>query len=155
MPDLTPSDGIQVGTEVAFDGVAEAIRKLPSALSERVIVRAMGKGARFFRDELKRAAPVRSDGRPKRRNRFSRQRWPGHLSRSIVSRKEPGELVWSIYPRQAFYGKFLEFGTVEIDESQHAWMGPAWDASRDEVSDLVMRALAKGLRTQLRKHGWK
>ncbi|WP_455275134.1 HK97-gp10 family putative phage morphogenesis protein [Ralstonia thomasii] len=126
------------------DGLTSALRGLDDIASESVLRQAAVAGARVIFDEVKLRAPVGArvyenaeSGRP-----------PGFLRDHILIAYDKEESVdgklatyivtWS---REAFYGRFLEYGTSKM--AAQPFLRPAYEAKKTAAAEAVDNVIQK------------
>ena len=158
-------------TTVEIEGLGELLRRLealPREISGKnggPVRRALGRAARLVRDEVKKNAPKRT-GRLEANiiaARVRDDRPPGVSERFVVSvrgkRQRYGNTaenrrsgrVGKTYQRdgEAFYWKFLEFGTQK--RAATPFIQPSFAASAQAALDEFSRALGRDLDKIVRK----
>ena len=112
------------------DELARVLRALPKELGDPALASALRKGATVVKKEAEETAPTRT----------------GTLRKNILVKKtknrDRGEVAYEVGPAQkAFYGLFAEFGTIQ--QPARPWLRPAWEASKLQALDTIMKTLAK------------
>jgi HK97 gp10 family phage protein len=115
----------------------QALRNMAWPAARRALRRGMRAGANEVRDEARARAPVRTR----------------KLKRSIRTRERSeadGQLRFAVeVPRKAFYGLFLEYGTVKMPA--RPFLRPAAEAKFEQAVGTVRRALAQAIDEELRR----
>lgn len=116
--------------------LARILNLLPKEIGAKVLSSALMTGAGVIQREIQERAPVRKDANAKafgtgRRSARSKGRLGGFLRKSITRRRLRGntnkQARVAITLGNAFYGKFLEFGTSTI--TKKPFIRPAFDDS--------------------------
>ena len=155
--------------EAKLDGVKEIqkmLKRLPASVSKKHMRRATRQGIALIRDHIKANAPVRVNENKTYRKGRKRPK-PGRLRRLIRIRQRRGKrgyLKVSLFyptpegtegnnPKNAFYWRFVEFGTKFI--SANPFIQRAVDRNFQSVVRKVITETNKGLREELAKLGVK
>jgi len=100
-----------------FEGIKAALDTLPHEVRTKMSVAAIRNGTKYLQTEIKNALPVsasfaRGKGNTKQ-SKMSRRY--GHLRDNIkigrVKSKSMDQIMFNIYPGNAFWARFLEYGT--------------------------------------------
>jgi len=151
--------------QVAITGdkeLLEVLKRLPKHISDKILDKAIRKGANILKKEASLRAPSRKGNNVLRRYGKGLKR--EIIVRKLAKRKARGETILQVGPsRDAFYGIFVEFGTVHryhksgksvgaiTQDNAQPFMRPAFDAKVDEIQseatkilrDEVMRAAGR------------
>lgn len=118
--------------------MTDVLRGLENVASESVLRQAAVAGARVIFDEVKLRAPVGDQVY----ERKGGQHVPGTLRDSILIAYDkdvsvPGKLASYVvtWSKDAFYGRFLEFGTSKM--SARAFLRPAYEAKKQAAADAI------------------
>lgn len=123
----------------------DALLSVELVASESVLRQAAVAGARIVHAEVKLRAPVDlSIYEGKSRGRHP----PGFLRRNIIiaydkENSVPGRIASYIvtWSREAFYGRFLEFGTSRM--AAQPFLRPAFEAKRKEIAAAIDEVIQK------------
>lgn len=135
----------------------EGLRELDAALAlldtevaTKLGVTAGRKSAQALEGELKSVAPYRAGQHLKYWSTSggrSNSRDYGHLRDNIKVRKarsrETNYIVFNVTTGQAFWGYFLEYGTVNM--AAKPWARPAVERMKDELVSIQIDILGKGI----------
>lgn len=137
-----------VATFKGLDNIAQIMRSLPVEVQKRALGSALLAGAEVVRKEAQLHAPVRQSGNARRINRKGniraegdKGRLPGFLRASIVKRLRRTANVGAAmtasvgWTKDAFYGRFLEFGTKFM--AAQPFLRPALDNRAGEASRRI------------------
>ena len=120
---------------------------LPRASSEFALSSALRAGANIVRKEARERAPM-ADSSPINNKGYVRaKRKYGHLRDNIrvtKTRHRAGAAQMTIHSGRAFWGMFLEFGTVKM--GARPWLSPAFEATYKAAQALIRARLAVTLR---------
>jgi len=120
--------------------LTDALNALESVASESVLRRAAVAGARVILDEVKLRAPVAVFEWPGSKHP------PGFLRDSMLISYDqevsvPGKLATYLvtWSKDAFYGRFVEFGTSKM--AAQSFLRPGYMAKRDEAGRAVSESI--------------
>ena len=141
------------GAAVKLEGVAElkaALAELSDEVATKIGVAADRKAARLMAAEMAAIAPYNPKGsirsRTSKKGIVTKTDY-GHLRDNIRVRRaratSEGKIVFNINAGNAFWGYFLEFGTVKM--SPHPFMRPAFDATREGAINVQIEELKTGI----------
>ena len=144
---------VKSGGKVQLHGVAElkaALAELSDEVATKIGVAADRKAARLMAAEMVAIAPYNPSGsirsRTSKKGVKTRTDY-GHLRDNIRVRraraKTDGKIVFTINTGNAFWGYFLEFGTVKMPP--HPFMRPAFDATREAAVNVQIEELKTGI----------
>jgi HK97 gp10 family phage protein len=118
-----------------------ALAALDTEVSTRLGVRATRASAASLQVKLKAVAPYRPGTRERRGKDY------GHLRDNIGVRKgrsrNTNYVVFDVTTKDAFWGYFLEFGTIHM--AAQPWARPAVEAAKDELVSIQIDVLQKGV----------
>lgn len=132
-----------------FDELEKMLKQLGPEVGTKAGQVATRKAGQHVAKKVRAAAPV-GDGDTSRT--YTTASGPvtvdyGHLKRNIrvqkrrkVERKEVGTIIGT---GNAFWGRFLEFGTRKM--SARPWFGPAFSAAAGEALDIMKAELRKAI----------
>lgn len=124
-----------------------ALDNLGKAVATRIGRKAVRDPANLLKVVLTLTAPYL----PGRRDH--RGRYYGHLRDNLkvvsVKAKKPGLILYRVSTGDAFWGNFLERGTVKM--SAKPWMRPTVDRMTGEIVDLQISTIKTGIEFQARK----
>lgn len=156
------SNGVSLSIE-GWQELDKRLKALDEEVSKRLAIRAIRVGTRLMFNEVKSAAPV-GPGTPKLRRTKNgdivvgdyghlrdniRMRQPDKRSR--VAAQAGGLFEFIITTGAAFWGRFLEEGTVKM--SARPWMRPTFDGNVDAVTERVGHELKVGIDKFVAKNG--
>lgn len=79
----------------------------------------------------------------------------GHLRENLkvkpLKAKKPGLILYRVSTGDAFWGNFLELGTVKM--AAQPWMRPTVDGMKGEIVDLQISTLSLGITRAMKKRG--
>jgi HK97 gp10 family phage protein len=134
---------------VKVEGVSElkaAFEQLGVEVSTRIGVRANREAARLLQSELIQAAPY--DPREKKRAKNY-----GHLRDNIRIRRQrarnQGHITMNVTTGNAFWGNFLEFGTVRMPAQP--WFRPIVESLRELLLGKQIGGLRDGIEREAKK----
>jgi len=149
--------GVGPFIEVKVEGLAELeqnLLKLPEDLAKRALGIAARRAMESLRRKIAAAAPILKDA--------DSRRVAGQLQRGIKMRSKfigdgvkGGTIVVTIglqlSPKEstAFYGRFIELGTIKMQD--HKFMKPAFDAGATEVLNQFGKELEKAIEQVARR----
>lgn len=118
---------------MSFDvaGISEKLDKLSEAIKEKAVRPAAQAAAQVFYDEVKLRAPMSSEVHYSKGKKHEFQ--PGNLKAAIYQAYSPEDsgdgraayhVSWN--KSKAFYGRFIEFGTVKM--KARPFLRPSYDA---------------------------
>lgn len=132
---------------VKMEGVAElkaALEELGEVTATKVGVRANREAAAELRDNLQAVAPY---------DPTERERKYGHLRDEIRVRKVKARalhtIVHIVSTGRAFWGSFLEFGTVKM--AARPWWRPLVDANYQRIFKLQTSKLGDGIEREAKR----
>ena len=148
------------GVTMKVDGLkelGERLRKLDADVAGRVVRAATAAAANVVKKAAIQNAPI-SDAPHQLGVRKDQIAQPGNLRKNIIIRRLPPgertateEYIVTIrhgsgkVPKDAFYGRFVEFGTVKM--AAHPFLRPAIDnnvqAAIDAMKDRIVKRLEK------------
>jgi HK97 gp10 family phage protein len=153
-----------VEEEVTITGLKElqtALRQLPKELQGKVLTAALRDGARIVINDAKVRAPKATE--PHFVGKGKELVQPGNIARNIMVRKvkdtdntatvSVGIRAKGKAGKNAFYWRFLEFGTKFI--SARPFMRPAFESKKHEVAEAIKTALRKRIDAAVIKLGKK
>lgn len=133
-------------TRFTIDGARELerlLKDLGPEVGSKVALQALRASARSIQRELKARAPTgKQDPHPKY----------GRLKDNIrvtTVEKNPPEFEVVVHTGSAFWGHFLEFGTVKM--RPHPWFSPVWDASVQAALETLGKNMSTGISREARK----
>lgn len=147
------------GGAVKIEGVAElkaALAELSNEVATKIGVAADRKAARLMADAMVAIAPYNPKG--SYRSRTSKagivtKTDYGHLRDNIRVRRArattEGKVVFNINTGNAFWGYFLEYGTVKM--TARPFMRPAFDAFREQAITVQIDELKTGIERVARR----
>jgi HK97 gp10 family phage protein len=119
----------------------QALEALGKQTATRIGRKAVRDSAKHLQASLILTAPYRPAARPKRSGQY------GHLRDNLkvvtVRAKKPGLLLYRVSTGDAFWGNFLEFGTVNL--APRPWMRPAVDREKTAIVTMQIRTLGDGI----------
>lgn len=119
----------------------QALEALGKQTATRIGRKAVRDSAKHLQASLILTAPYRPGARPKRSGQY------GHLRDNLkvvtVRAKKPGLLLYRVSTGDAFWGNFLEFGTVNL--APRPWMRPAVDREKTAIVNMQIRTLGDGI----------
>ena len=141
------------GAAVKLEGVAElkaALAELSDEVATKIGVAADRKAARLMAAEMAAIAPYNPKGsirsRTSKKGVVTRTDY-GHLRDNIKVRRArattDNKIVFNITTTHAFWGYFLEFGTVKM--TPKPFMRPAFDATREGAINVQIEELKSGI----------
>ncbi len=157
------------------DAIREAFRHLPDVLAKKVIDAALRKGAKAVQDDARAAAAQFKNPRPSRKTRrgkggvstpydYGRLRANIRIGRPRRTPKnakplDPNEQWIAVGLGNAFWGRFLEFGTKR--QRRTPWLTPVAQRTLPTALRIIIKALrddielvvAKELRSSVRSAG--
>jgi len=144
----------------ALQSVADlnsALEALGVELATKAGVSASRKAANLLRDALREAAPF-GPGRDKtwrlKSGELGRANY-GHLRNNIrvrrVKAKKQHHIVFNVTTGRAFWGSFLEFGTVNM--RARPWFRPTIERLYGDLLDAQMVELSAAVARSARRHG--
>ena len=147
------------GAPVKIEGLTElkaALAELSDEVATKIGVAADRKAARLLANAMIAIAPYNEQGSVRSRTSKSgvvtRTNY-GHLRDNIRVRraraKTAGKVVFTINTGNAFWGYFLEYGTVNMEA--RPFMRPAFDAFKDQAIDVQISELKSGIEKVARK----
>lgn len=139
-----------MANEIRIEGLRELranLLKLTDRTAKNVLNRAVNAGARIIRDEAKQNAPVDS-GKLKRNIITAKRRAPKGSANFVVTVREKGK---ADDPKNAFYARFLEFGTAKFPAAP--FMAPAFENKKREAIQAIGKALGEGIEAEAKKEG--
>ncbi len=153
--------GIGIKIE-GVDEVRKLMKRLPASVSKKHMRRAIRQGIALVRNHIKANAPVRTTENKTYRKGRKRPR-PGRLRRLIRIRPRRGKRGYmkvSLFypvpegsegndPKNAFYWRFVEFGTKRI--TANPFIQRAVDRNFSGVVRKVINETNRGLREELAK----
>jgi HK97 gp10 family phage protein len=129
---------------IDLKGVKEleiALEALGKDVATRIGRKAVRDPAKVLQEALVLSAPYRPGTREKSNGRY------GHLRDNLkvvsVRAKKPGLLLYRVSTGDAFWGNFLERGTVTI--TPRPWMRPTVDRETDNIVSLQIETLTLGI----------
>lgn len=141
-----------------LDKVNQLMRELPAAIRMKVLRQVVLSGARIFKDEVVRRAPVGRTGRLSdsitvRRGRASETGLREELARVLVARGKG---------KGGYYSHLVEFGHVIVVRRNRRtiyrgyypgrpFMRPGFDAKKDEVMRVMLEQTRKKVIRQVNK----
>ncbi|WP_375577108.1 HK97-gp10 family putative phage morphogenesis protein [Paracidovorax oryzae] len=132
--------------------IGKRLDKLTEAASKAARPAAQA-GAQVFYDEVRKRAPVSGKAHSTKGKKQTYQ--PGNLRDSIYQafmREQSGEgsaryrISWN--GREAFYARFVEFGTSKM--AARPFLRPAYDAVRDAAVQAARQTMRERLRAGMR-----
>lgn len=136
--------------EFRLEGVQEmerTLKLLPEKVAERELRRALRAGGRVVRKAVIDSAPRSGSSAEKRRKRSTSGKDYGALHENIrVTTRTKGKrnsAEVAVHTGNAFWGLFLEFGTVKM--AARPFFTPAWDRSAPEALNKIGETLARGI----------
>lgn len=142
---------------VRIEGLREldrALAKLDDRIQRNVLNRSVSAGARVIRDEARILAPV-EEGRlkrniitKKRRGRKGQSNWMVGVRGINESTGNSDTSMKSDDPKNAFYGRFVEFGTSKM--SPRPFMTPAYESKRRDAVEVIKQTLREGINRESR-----
>lgn len=140
------------GARSRMEGAAElsaALAALGAEVATKIGRQAVRASAVELRDELVEGAPLGPGGKKywRLKNGDVRSRDYGHLRdnirvRAVRSRKQ-NHIVYEVTTGRAFWGTFLEFGTVSM--RPHPWFRPILDRLHNRLFDVQADLLRTGI----------
>ncbi len=119
-----------------------ALAALGKDVATRTGQRAVRNSSTALREELVATAPFR----PGRRMRPGGADY-GHLRDNLkvrkVRAKKPGLVLYRVSTGDAFWGNFLEFGTVNM--AARPWMRPTVDRMKGKLVEIMFDTLKRGI----------
>ena len=122
------------------------LRKLPKEIGQKVLLSSLRAGANVIKKEAIIRAPASGLGAEKRRKRSSSGEDYGTLKSNIkatVTAKSADSVTIKVHRGAAFWGQFLEFGTVNMPA--RPWLRPAFDATKGKAVDVIGKRLGKNV----------
>jgi HK97 gp10 family phage protein len=158
-------DRVEMHVE-GFKEIEKMMRRLPASVSKKHARRATRQGIALVRDHIKQNAPIRDKADKTYRDGRKRPK-PGRLRRLVRIRSRRGKrgyLKFSLFypvpegtqgdnPKNAFYWRFVEFGTKYIPANP--FIQRAVDRNFPRIVRKVITETNKGLREELAKAGVK
>ena len=130
----------------------EDLRRGLAELDQAVAKRIGRKAARDPAVVLRAVLAVTAPYRPGRRMRPGGADY-GHLRDNLkvvsVRAKKPGLFLYRVSTGDAFWGNFLELGTVRM--AARPWMLPTVEGMKGEIVDLQISTIRSGIETQAKK----
>jgi len=144
---------VKSGGKVQLHGVTElkaALAELSDEVATKIGVAADRKAANLMKEAMVAIAPYNPNGstrsRKSKKGVVTKTDY-GHLRDNIRVRraraKTDGKIVFTINTGAAFWGYFLEFGTVNM--SARPFMRPAFDATREAAVNVQIEELKSGI----------
>lgn len=137
-------------TRIKLDGVAElkaALAELGEAVATKVGRKAARSAAVEFQGVVKETAPYRPGERTKASAEF------GHLRDNIRVRKARSRtahtLTYTVSTGNAYWGSFLEFGTVRM--AAQPWLRPAFDVVAPRLVNVIIDGLKIGIEAEAKR----
>jgi HK97 gp10 family phage protein len=131
---------------------AKDLERVLGALGKDVATRIGRKAVRDPAQVLATVLRLTAPYRPGRRDRPNGADY-GHLRDNLkvvsVRAKKPGLLLYRVTTGDAFWGNFLEFGTVNMPA--RPWMRPQVDAMKGEIVDIQVSTLSLGIERAAKK----
>ena len=122
-----------------FAALEKVLKAMPPKLAERELSNATRAGARVIAKEVKARAP-----RGKDPSEASEKYGPLHKNIRVSRVKKTRRSVeFEIHTGSAFWGKFIELGTMDI--APRPFMTPAFDTSKQAAIQKIGERLAKGV----------
>jgi HK97 gp10 family phage protein len=150
-----------VGVTFAIDGIEElraSLQELGDAIAKKVAVEANRDAAEVLQGLLKKAAPFDPTFRKKywlRKNLTVQTGYYGHLRDAIevrrVKARNANYIVHKVSTGDAFWGYFLEFGTVKM--GARPWFRPVLDANAKRLQGIQIEGLRKGIEGEAARIG--
>ena len=127
-------------------GILDMLDKLPAEIHAKAIRPAAQAGAQVLYDEVKMRAPMSSAPHKSGKQTYS----PGNLKAAIYQAYSPessqdGAHVYHVSwnKQKAFYGQFIEYGTVKM--AARPFLRPAYDAKKQAALDAAETVLGQKL----------
>lgn len=124
-----------------------ALEDLGKQVATRIGRKAVRDSAQLLQAALILQAPYLPGLRPKRSAQY------GHLRDNLkvvtVRAKKPGLLLYRVSTGDAFWGNFLEFGTVSL--TARPWMSPTVDREKTAIVNKQVEALGVGIEKAARR----
>ena len=132
--------------ELHDGGIFAMLDQLPGAIQAKAIRPAAQAGAQVLYDEVKMRAPMSSAPHKSGKQTYS----PGNLKAAIYQAYSPessqdGAHVYHVSwnKQKAFYGQFIEYGTVKM--AARPFLRPAYDAKKQAALDAAEKVLGQKL----------
>lgn len=126
------------------------LAKVSTEVATKIGDKAVRASADYLRDEWKRGAPYLPGNRLKsyvRRDGSALRADYGHLRDNIRTKKinprNQTAVVYKVTTGDAFWGYFLEFGTVNM--APRPWARPIVEAKRESVLKIQIQVLRDGI----------
>jgi HK97 gp10 family phage protein len=124
-----------------------ALLALGKKVATRIGRKAVRDPTRFLQAEMTLVAPYLEGARPGRSGQY------GHLRDNLkvvsVRSKAPGLLLYRVTTGNAFWGNFLEFGTVNI--AAQPWMRPTVDRNTSRIITMQIQVLKTGIEQEAKR----
>lgn len=138
-------------------GFKRALAELGTEVATKVGAAANAKAARELRDVVKEHAPQNPEGATwkywRLKNGESQKRLYGQLRDNIRVRRQRARkqhhIVHHVTTGRAFWGMFLEFGTVNLQAQP--WFRPIVEVVGGRILDLQARELGQGIERAARR----
>lgn len=146
---------------IAMPGLAEVARNLESLGKEvatEIGLEAVRAGAEVLQVAWQRAAPFDPDSKVKSWTLKSgevRSKNYGHLNQNIrigkVRPQKESAVVYKVTTGDAFWGYFVEFGTVNM--RARPWARPTMEMMKQQMLDVQVDVLRAGIDAAVRRNG--
>lgn len=118
-----------------------ALADLGKQVATRIGRKAVRDSARLLQRAMIEQAPYRPGERAGRSGQYGHLR--DNLKVKAVKAQKPGLLLYRVTTGDAFWGNFLEFGTVRM--AARPWARPTVDAQKGNIVDLQIGTLSLGI----------
>lgn len=139
-----------------MDELKRALAELEPEIATKAGTAATRKSAQFMRDRMRDAAPQGHEPTVKSRKRKDGTVVKvdyGHLRPNMRIRRVKARrqhfIVYHVTVGRAFWGRFLEYGTINMEA--RPWMRPTFDASAKEVVVVQLTELDAAIKRANRK----
>ncbi len=126
--------------------IADVLRRLPRAVGQDVMTRSLRAGANIVKKEAIAMAPMRDSVPLNDKNYLIKKILYGHLRdniRTTAKKHRGGAVEMHVHTGRAFWGHFLEFGTMHHDAQP--WFSVAWENSKERAWRKVAERMAINL----------
>lgn len=147
------ASGIRTSVKIeGLEALRRQLRQLPEELQKKALGDAVAKGANLIRDEARVRAPFLT-GMLKRSIRSTRSVRRGSEAAAFVGvRRLTKKTLRKLgFKGDAFYWKFLEFGTSK--QPAQPFLRPAFDSKKEKAVEVIKQVLADGIAKAVVKLG--
>lgn len=128
-------------TVVGLDQWLKDLDRLALTVRRKLIVKALREGTKPTEEEMKRRAP---DDPTTPGSRIE-----DNIATNVVDQTATGAAALTGPTAHAFFAGFSEFGTAH--QSERPFIGPAFDATVDEATEIISEVLDDGIEKELKR----